>query len=199
MPPRLSCCARLCLLLCSCCHTQLCLAGGGREEQQATPQGATQQQQQGSTQRITQGGLVLNLTSCTIRIDQAKGRAPLYAQLLADRVYERARVRWILGPTATDTERETQRARFREIREAETSTVTIEVANNGPRDGYRLEASNNSLKIVGFDERGVLYGIGRLLRLLNCPFSTRKYSLSRLVSISVSVDVHVSLSSVSTQ
>lgn len=202
MPPRLPCCARLCVLLCTFCHTQLCLAGGGagREAQQAT-QGATQQQggtQQGGTQ---QGDLVLNLTSCAIRIDQGKGRAPLYAQLLADRVYERARVRWLLGPPAeTDTERETQSDGVREIRGAPaTSTVTIEVANNGPADGYRLEASNNSLKIIGFDERGVLYGVGRLLRLLNCPFSTHKFSVSHLESVSVSVGVRVSLFSVSTR
>lgn len=204
MPARLPCCARLCVLLCTFCHTQLCLAGGGagREAQQAT-QGATQQQ--GGTQGGTQqGDLVLNLTSCAIRIDRGKGRAPLYAQLLADRVYERARVRWLLGPPVeTDTERETQSDGVSEIRGAATSTVTIEVANNGPADGYRLEASNNSLKIIGFDERGVLYGVGRLLRLLNCPFSTHKFSVSHLesvsVSVSVSVGVRVSLFSVSTR
>ncbi len=101
-------------------------------------------------------GLLANLTSCTIDTGHTGGRAPLYAQLLADRVYDRARVRWLLGTPSSGG--------------ATTSVITIEVANRGPTDGYRIEASTNGARIIGFDERGVLFGIGRLLRLLNSSF-----------------------------
>lgn len=101
-------------------------------------------------------GLFANLTSCTIDTGHIGGRTPLYAQLLTDRVYNRARVRWLLGAPSPGG--------------GITSVVTIEVANRGPADGYRIEASTSSVRIIGFDERGVLFGVGRLLRLLNSSF-----------------------------
>lgn len=101
-----------------------------------------------------------NLTSSAIFAVHSGGRVPLYAQLLADRVYERARIRWPLH-VHESSPNETAAA---------TSIVTLEIANNGPADGYRLEASTNSVRIVGSDERGVLFGVGRLLRLLNSSF-----------------------------
>jgi hypothetical protein len=110
--------------------------------------------------------LCLNLTTAVIDIGSSRGRVPLYAQLLADRVHEQARTRWVQTTAPAD---------------AAAATVSIEIASAGTAagassdssaraDSYHLEATAKGVRIVGFDERGVLYGVGRLLRLLNSSF-----------------------------
>lgn len=106
--------------------------------------------------------LTLNLTEAAIRVvPTSTGRLPVYAKLLSDRVFERSRSRWVLGDSLNSS-----------------SVICLEV-EPGPAESYRLEASNQmvpggpALRITGGDERGVLFGVGRLLRELNYTYNQR--------------------------
>jgi hypothetical protein len=51
--------------------------------------------------------------------------------------------------------------------ETGTATVTVAIARGtGPAEGYRIETSARGVTVTGNDARGVLFGIGRLLREL---------------------------------
>ena len=70
--------------------------------------------------------------------------------LLLDAVEQRAHVRW--ETTRTDA--------------AGTTSVVIQNVGQGPAEGYHLRTSGDGVVINGNDERGVLFGIGRLLRAM---------------------------------
>ena len=71
--------------------------------------------------------------------------------MLVDAVRERTRITWSVS--AADP---TQGG----------PVVRIRRAGGGAAEGYRLRSSGNSVEITGNDERGVLFGIGGLLRAL---------------------------------
>lgn len=73
--------------------------------------------------------------------------------LLIDAVQERSRIRWNVSATAA----------------AGQPSITIrraDAARRLPPEGYQLRASGDRVEITGNDERGVLFGVGRLLRTL---------------------------------
>ena len=71
--------------------------------------------------------------------------------MLVDAVRERTRITWNVSTSDPP---------------AGAPVVRIRRANGGPAEGYRLRSSGNSIEITGNDERGVLFGIGALLRAL---------------------------------
>lgn len=68
--------------------------------------------------------------------------------LLLDAVEERTRVRWAMGTGA------------------EGAPAIVIRRGSGPAEGYQLRSSDNRVEITGNDERGILYGVGGLLRAL---------------------------------
>ncbi len=66
--------------------------------------------------------------------------------LLLDAVEERTRIRWTTGPSGT--------------------ILLKRSANPAPAEGYRLRTTETGVEITGNDARGLLYGIGALLRNL---------------------------------
>ncbi|HWQ56512.1 MAG TPA: hypothetical protein VN442_22690 [Bryobacteraceae bacterium] len=66
--------------------------------------------------------------------------------MLLDEVERRSQVRWQTGRGAA-------------------VTVTVE-RGSGPVEGYRVRASGSGVTVTGNDSRGVLYGVGRLLRAM---------------------------------
>jgi hypothetical protein len=76
------------------------------------------------------------------------GQEKKAADLLVEEVEKRTSIRWPIEPSATG--------------------VRIEVLsqNAGPPEGYRIEVGNDTVRVAGNDSRGVLFGVGRLLREL---------------------------------
>jgi hypothetical protein len=72
--------------------------------------------------------------------------------MLLDEVEARSRIRWQAG-------RETAKP-------GEAVIVVRHAAGRQPAEGYTLRSNGASVEITGNDERGVLYGVGRLLRNL---------------------------------
>ena len=68
--------------------------------------------------------------------------------VLVEEVEKRTGIRWPVAPSANG--------------------VRIEVAEHAarPAEGYRIEVRGNSVQVTGNDARGVLFGVGRLLREL---------------------------------
>jgi hypothetical protein len=71
--------------------------------------------------------------------------------LLVDAVRDRTRITWTVS-TAEPA--------------ADQPTVRIRRASSGPAEGYQLRSNGSRVEITGNDERGVLFGIGGLLRAL---------------------------------
>ena len=67
--------------------------------------------------------------------------------MLADEVEKRSGIRWETAP------------------DADNPSVRIE-RTSGPAEGYRIRTIGNSVTVYGNDARGILFGIGRLLREL---------------------------------
>ncbi len=72
-------------------------------------------------------------------------------QLLIEEVERRTQLRWPRANPATGVSINLQRAAN---------------ATNLPREGYRIQTTNNGVTITGNDARGVLFGVGHLLRTL---------------------------------
>lgn len=93
------------------------------------------------------GARALDLTGATI-VTPANLTGPerKAVAMLADEVEKRTGVRWAVSNSAAGTR--------------------IEVLEQpaAPAEGYRIEVRNNSVQVSGNDARGVLFGIGRLLR-----------------------------------
>jgi hypothetical protein len=121
----------------------------------------------------------LNLTTASIQIKTppaatAASRLPVYAALLSDRVFERSRSRWNITGTP-------HRSGGTTIAASHGAVISLELAAGAaqPVDSYRIETVAAAppalpfptVRIIGGDERGVLFGVGRLLRLLNASFN----------------------------
>src|SRR5687768_13174175 len=88
------------------------------------------------------------LTSASIGKQEAKA-----VQMLVDEVHKRTAIRWpIVQSKPKDT----------------AGVIAISQRKSGPAEGYRLVASDRdnrpAVSIEGNDARGVLFGVGRLLR-----------------------------------
>ncbi|MCW5977667.1 MAG: hypothetical protein KIT09_06300 [Bryobacteraceae bacterium] len=68
--------------------------------------------------------------------------------LLLDEVEKRSGIRWTIAPGALG------------------QVVRVLNSGGGPREGYEIRSDANEVRIAGNDSRGVLFGVGRLLREL---------------------------------
>ena len=69
--------------------------------------------------------------------------------LLVDAVAERTRLRWTVGESAP------------------TGAASVVIRRgSGKAEGYRIQSQGNRVEITGNDERGILFGVGGLLRAL---------------------------------
>jgi hypothetical protein len=87
-------------------------------------------------------------------LDQAEirhggGRQLLYAQILQREVEKRSRCRWHLSPA----EQPLPMVR-----------LGVEEGANEHPEGFRIRTTSTDVVVTGFSERGLLFGIGRLLR-----------------------------------
>jgi hypothetical protein len=103
-------------------------------------------------------GAEIDLTHATVVLSpSATAREKKAAGMLVDEVEKRTQIRWPLA--------------------AQASGAVIRIAQqNGVagREGYSLRATSGAVTILGADERGVLFGVGRLLREMHM----RKASIS---------------------
>lgn len=90
--------------------------------------------------------LAVDLTNATV-VAANPGKP---VQVLVEEVEKRAMLRWPVAAAAA----------------AGPSIVIEQPAGQGPREGYRIETRGNSVIVAGNDDRGVLFGVGRLLREL---------------------------------
>ena len=81
--------------------------------------------------------------------DKANARHAKAATMLVDEIEKRTGVRWIIGPAA------------------EQSKITLELDSSIAPEGYRLsvdaDESATDVVVAGSDDRGILFGVGRLL------------------------------------
>lgn len=85
----------------------------------------------------------LDLNHATVSAEPAAEKARV---VLVEEVEKRSGLRW---------------------RSSEASpTIRLRIAAAGPAEGYRITARGNAIEVTGSDRCGVLYGVGRLLRML---------------------------------
>ena len=108
-----------------------------------------------SIHTVTLVATALDLTHAVVVAPPTLGRLEKKAvTLLVEEVEKRSQVRWEVRPDApTDL----------------TPTLRIALAplTSGKAEGYRVEVGSQSVQITGQDSRGVLYGVGGLLRQLH--------------------------------
>ena len=104
---------------------------------------------------VLTAGSVLDLTNAEIVLEHSAARSqrgPVYAQLLADEVQKRTALHW---PVVNATVKMT------------TVSLGIDTTAGATSEGYVIRAEASSVSVWGHDERGLLFGVGRLLRLVN--------------------------------
>jgi hypothetical protein len=93
-------------------------------------------------------GLALDLTSSSIVLPAgASARERKAATVLQEEVAKRSHLRWTIGGTAK-------------------TSIVLSNRKQGPKDGYSLRTTSTGVNIDGNDERGLLFGAGHLLRLM---------------------------------
>ena len=104
----------------------------------------------------------VTITNACVNVGRdAPPRAAVFAQLLLSQVAERARATWTLG-CANAT--------------AGGNTTFINLATDtqvADPEGFSLaySAKDGTVSVLGADERGLLFGVGRLLRLLDAQYA----------------------------
>jgi hypothetical protein len=99
-------------------------------------------------------GAMLDLKSCSIvTAPNATAREKKAAQVLLEEVEKRSQLRWRTGDRAV----------------AET-TINLGIRASGkgqlPAEGFTIHTSGKSVEIIGADERGLFYGVGKLLQTI---------------------------------
>ena len=90
----------------------------------------------------------LDLSNSSIAVPPgASARERKAATVLQEEVARRSHLRWTIGGAAR-------------------TTIALSNRRQGPKDGYSLRATATGVSIDGNDERGVLFGVGHLLRLM---------------------------------
>lgn len=101
-------------------------------------------------------GHLLNITKSHVVVSgTCTKRCAVYAALLSDEVYKRSRVRWAVQPTGTK----------------ESVAVTLVLQADLPEEGYVLTTTASQVTVAGGSDRGILYGVGRLIRVLNASYA----------------------------
>lgn len=106
----------------------------------------------------------LNLLNASIEVAGSPpfdSRLPVYAKMLSDRVRDAAPgAHWAIldewQPVAAGV--------------PVVVRLVLDLRYHEPPESYTLAAAGSVVSITAGDERGVLFGVGRLLRLLNCSF-----------------------------
>ena len=107
----------------------------------------------------------LDLTTATILVAaDASPRERTAATMLLEEVTRRSRARWSIGERAA-TGPTIQVGRLATLRRGALAT-RLGAAPAPGAEGYRLLSTRDTVVVAGADERGVLFGIGRLLRSL---------------------------------
>jgi hypothetical protein len=108
----------------------------------------------------------LDLTRAVVELGPgASPRERAAAELLVDEVARRTRERWEIVERAGDGR---PAVRLRTLRRADASTQAAWRGRRAPgAEGFHLVSTPGGVVIGGADERGVLYGVGRLLRSLD--------------------------------
>ena len=105
----------------------------------------------------------LDLTSTTIVVAaDASPRERAAATMLLEEVQRRSRARWTIGKAGNGPA--VHVGRLATLRKGPAAS-RLQGAAPGP-EGYRLVSSADGVIVAGADERGVLFGVGRLLRAL---------------------------------
>ena len=89
----------------------------------------------------------LDLTGASVVVSTNLSRQEQKAvEMLADEVEKRTGIRWPISQKPL------------------TTTIQIVLKPGTPAEGYHIETRGNSVRVAGNDARGVLFGVGRLLR-----------------------------------
>jgi hypothetical protein len=96
---------------------------------------------------------LMDLKNCTvITPENASARVKKAAAVLVEEVQKRSGVRWTIRTSGAEP------------------AVHLSIASSSgqPREGFSIRAQGNRISITGSDERGVLFGVGKLLQCLVC-------------------------------
>ncbi len=93
----------------------------------------------------------LNLTRCVVIYPSTfSGPEKKAVAMLLDEVEKRTHIRWPTGPAGGPA-----------------AVVQVDRSGSGPAEGYSIRIEGRTVRVAGNDARGVLFGVGRLLRLLH--------------------------------
>lgn len=140
---------------------------------------------------VVTANVVLNLTS-SVCVDVGKdasdvSRLHTYANILINQVHQRSKATWILCNTLdNDDERDKVQSSLRGMPFSSMVRVKLEIMETKntflSKEGYIINASTVAKRhtthdppqiiyVSGTDERGVLFGVGRFLRLLDTQYT----------------------------
>jgi hypothetical protein len=108
----------------------------------------------------------LDLTKATVVVPaDATARERAAVTLLLEEVARRTNARWTTGERAANGQPAIHVGRLAQLRKGPAASLLGTGAAPGA-EGFRLRSSGDAVAIGGADERGVLFGVGRLLRAL---------------------------------
>lgn len=107
----------------------------------------------------------IDLSSARILVEApASQRADVYATMLSDEVFKRVFVRWPIVHADS--------ANFSGVTITLATNSSTEVDRSSPgAEGYELSVGAGGVRVTGADQRGLLYGVGRLIRQMNLTMS----------------------------
>ena len=125
-----------------------------------------QERPEDKMRRETPGELVLKEASIKLS-DPSSRRQQTYARILINEVVKRARCKWEVAAPG-------QGAKGKKAA-ASVPVIVLRVADvqaTTSKEAYRVETdtSANLVTVTGASDRGLLYGVGRLLRLMNMDY-----------------------------
>ncbi|MCA9781509.1 MAG: hypothetical protein KC800_32550, partial [Candidatus Eremiobacteraeota bacterium] len=124
-----------------------------------------------TSQLLLPGPNDLDLSRAVVSVPQPTERLGTYANLLIGQVRQRSRCRWSL--------------------EGEGPEVLLQVKPESTApEGFTIKADSGSLKITGATERGVLFGVGRLLREMTMDWE-QSYATPLRTSAFCPADLHI--------
>jgi hypothetical protein len=93
----------------------------------------------------------LDLTQAVVVSEASSPREKKAVEMLVDEAGKRSQVRWAVAASAGSA-----------------PSIRIRNRKSGPKEGYSLRVETGGVVLEGNDERGVLFGVGHLLRQLRC-------------------------------
>lgn len=111
---------------------------------------------------------MIDLTRAAVVVErESSGRERLAARMLVEEVERRSGVRWDVRTEGQDLEGAIGIAVGRNpVMNRRLGQLLVSVGGRAGSEGYQIVAEPGGLAVVGNDERGVLFGVGRLLREL---------------------------------